>query len=177
MTDTALTAKVRLRVEGMDCSSCAAKIENALNRMPGVSEVVVSVPAGTVTVTQEGTEVDDKIRKQISDLGYRVTGKKEDIGNKHLHHEQGERTSIDDQADIGFHEHAAARQCWWQTRKGLLTIASGSALGMTYLLGKLIPATERWNCFSAFSCSIRHQKDGHLHRWPSFNESLCKATL
>ena len=29
--------RTRYRVSGMDCASCAAKIENALRRMPGVS--------------------------------------------------------------------------------------------------------------------------------------------
>jgi len=29
MTGTAQTAKMRLRIEGMDCASCATKIENA----------------------------------------------------------------------------------------------------------------------------------------------------
>ena len=46
--------RTKLRVEGMDCASCAAKIEAALRRVPGVSEVGVSVPAGTVTVTHHG---------------------------------------------------------------------------------------------------------------------------
>ncbi|HCX19730.1 MAG TPA: hypothetical protein DHH36_22950, partial [Afipia sp.] len=46
MTETAMLAKVRLRVEGMDCTSCATKIENALHRIRGVSDVIVSVSAG-----------------------------------------------------------------------------------------------------------------------------------
>ncbi len=39
MTDTTRTAKVHFRVEGMDCPSCATKIENALHRLSGVSDV------------------------------------------------------------------------------------------------------------------------------------------
>jgi Cd2+/Zn2+-exporting ATPase len=143
MTDTALTAKIRLRVEGMDCASCATKIENALQRMPGISDVVVSVPAGTVTVTHEGAESDDKIRKQILDLGYRVAGK-EDIEINRPRHDQSERTPTDNHADTGIQVRAAVVQRWWQTRKGVLTIASGLALATAYLLGKLIPATEHW---------------------------------
>ncbi|WP_040425291.1 heavy metal translocating P-type ATPase [Afipia birgiae] len=144
MTDTAQTAKVRLRVEGMDCASCATKIENALHRMPGVSDVVVSVPAGTVTITHGGRAGDDSIREQISDLGYRVTAR-EEIGVKHPNHDQGERTSsTQDETDTHIHGNAAAGQPWWQTRKGILTIASGLALAIAYLIGKFIPATERW---------------------------------
>jgi Cd2+/Zn2+-exporting ATPase len=143
MTDAALTTKIRLRVEGMDCASCAAKIENALHRMPGISDVIVSVPAGTVTVTHEGTEADGKIRDQISDLGYRVTGT-EGTGINHPRPDQGERTSIHDEANTGMDKRTALGPTWWRTRKGMLAIASGSALAMAYLLGKLIPATERW---------------------------------
>lgn len=61
---------LRLGVEGMDCASCATKIENALQRMPGVGDVTVSVPRGTVTVSHDGKAENEKIQNQISDLGY-----------------------------------------------------------------------------------------------------------
>jgi Zn2+/Cd2+-exporting ATPase len=144
MTDTAQNAKLRLRVERMHCASCATKIENALRRMPGISDVVVSVPAGTVTVTHDGTEMDDKIGEQITDLGYQVIGG-EGVGIKRIRHDQGGRTSLtDDKAEPLVHEHSAADRSWWQTRKGILTTASGLALAAAYLLGKLIPAAEHW---------------------------------
>ena len=128
----------------MDCASCATKIENALRRMPGISDVVVSVPAGTVTVTHDGTEMDDKIDKQITDLGYQVIGG-EGVGIKRVRHDQGGRASLtDDKADALGHERSAADRSWWQTRKGILTTASGLALAAAYLLGKLIPAAEHW---------------------------------
>ncbi len=84
MTDAPHTVKVRLRVEGMDCASCAIKIETALHRLAGVSDVVVSVPAGTVIVTHDRRELEDRIRDRISGLGYQVTGS-EQIGVKTLH--------------------------------------------------------------------------------------------
>src|SRR4051812_42623997 len=34
----------------MDCAGCASKIENSVRRLPGVSDVGVSVSAGTMTV-------------------------------------------------------------------------------------------------------------------------------
>ncbi len=40
----------RFHVEGMDCGSCAAKIEKAVMRMPGVQAARVSLGAGTLTV-------------------------------------------------------------------------------------------------------------------------------
>ncbi|MBN9921096.1 cation transporter, partial [Listeria monocytogenes] len=40
----------RYRVDGMDCASCAAKIDTAVRRVPGVEDVSVSATAGTMTV-------------------------------------------------------------------------------------------------------------------------------
>ncbi|WP_164078974.1 cation transporter, partial [Stenotrophomonas maltophilia] len=42
--------QTRYRVEGMDCASCAAKIDTAVRRLPGVDDVTVSVPTGIMTV-------------------------------------------------------------------------------------------------------------------------------
>lgn len=62
----------RFRVEGMDCASCASKIEAALNRVAGVSEVHVSVPAGTVTVIHRGEA--EHLARPIASLGYQIVG-------------------------------------------------------------------------------------------------------
>lgn len=70
MTDAPHTVKVRLRVEGMDCASCAIKIETALHRLAGVSDVVVSVPAGTVIVTHDRRVFDAKNHTPIATKGY-----------------------------------------------------------------------------------------------------------
>lgn len=72
MNVTTRAEKVRFHVEGMDCASCAAKIETALRRVPGVTDVAVSVTGGTVTVSRNDYRVDDKLRSRIADLGYRV---------------------------------------------------------------------------------------------------------
>jgi Cd2+/Zn2+-exporting ATPase len=32
---------LKLRIEGMDCGACAVKIENAMKRLPGVSDINV----------------------------------------------------------------------------------------------------------------------------------------
>lgn len=40
---------VRLRVEGMDCGSCVAKVEAAASRLPGVRDVSANLMAETLT--------------------------------------------------------------------------------------------------------------------------------
>src|SRR3954462_4089333 len=64
--------RTRYRVSGMDCGSCAAKIETAIKRNPGVQEVSVSVPAGTVLVTHRETTVPAQIARQVTGLGFGV---------------------------------------------------------------------------------------------------------
>ena len=70
MTDSA--TQTRYRVEGMDCASCATKIDTAVRRMPGVSDVAVSVTAGTMTVSHDGASDLAAIEKKLTGLGYAV---------------------------------------------------------------------------------------------------------
>ncbi len=136
---------LRLGVEGMDCASCATKIENALQRMPGVGDVTVSVHRGTVTVSHDGKAENEKIQNQISDLGYRIT-RVEELAAKGAGHETDDGTLPASYDQLHSHVDGAgsSNQAWWRTRKGMLTIACGLALASAFLLGKLFPATERW---------------------------------
>jgi Cd2+/Zn2+-exporting ATPase len=144
MVDTHRPPKYVSPGRGIDCTCCTTTIENAQRRMPGISDVVGSVPTGTVTVTRDGTEVDDKIGKQIKDLGCQVIGR-EDVGIKRIRRDQGGRTSLSDyEAETRVHERSAATQSWWQTRKSIFTIGFGVALACALVFGKLIPAAEHW---------------------------------
>jgi Cd2+/Zn2+-exporting ATPase len=64
--------QTRYRVEGMDCASCAAKIDTAVRRMPGVEDVSVSVTAGTMTVRHNGASDLSAIARKVTGLGYSV---------------------------------------------------------------------------------------------------------
>ena len=145
MTDPAQTVKVRLRVEGMDCASCATKIENALVRVPGVTDVAVSVAGGTVTVGHDGTVLKEKICNPVSALGYAVTGS-EEVGAKHVgpDHEDEKSAPEEGSGRSHIHDHGPTDKSWWQTPKGRLTIASGAALAVAFAVGKAVPATEQW---------------------------------
>ncbi|MFC7693947.1 cation transporter [Paeniroseomonas aquatica] len=43
-------ATLAWRVEGMDCASCVAKVEGALQRLPGVSDIAVNLMAERLTL-------------------------------------------------------------------------------------------------------------------------------
>ena len=144
MSDIAQPTKIRLRVEGMDCASCATKIENALQRLPGVQDVVVSVPAGTVIVSHDGSEADDGICQRVSDLGYRVAQVDAAGSSNHRQQQADDEASSPEDGHSHLHEHTSSGGAWWRTRKGILTIASGMALAVAYVLGKAVPTTEHW---------------------------------
>ncbi len=62
----------RFRVTGMDCASCAMKIDAVARRAAGVEDIAVSVTAGTMTVHHgPGTDL-AALRKTIAGLGYGV---------------------------------------------------------------------------------------------------------
>jgi len=46
----AAATPLKLAIEGMDCAACALKIETAMKRLPGVSDVNVSVMLGTLAL-------------------------------------------------------------------------------------------------------------------------------
>ena len=61
------------RVEGMDCASCVAKVEKAVSRLPGVSDVSVNLMAERLTLRLAPGETDTAaVEKQIGALGYKA---------------------------------------------------------------------------------------------------------
>ena len=129
--------ETRFRVEGMDCASCASKIDTAVRRMPGVADVSVSVTAGTMRVRHDATGDLDAIRRKVSGLGYTVTPGDAPEGHHHDHHDH-------DHAHDGLHghDHGPTEGPWWKAAKGRLTILAGAALVLAYGIGHVFPAVE-----------------------------------
>ena len=64
---------VTLPVEGMDCTSCAAHVEESVGRLPGVQSVQVLFAAERATVTFDPARVATAdIRAAIQQAGYAV---------------------------------------------------------------------------------------------------------
>ncbi|WP_154722885.1 heavy-metal-associated domain-containing protein, partial [Ciceribacter sp. T2.26MG-112.2] len=64
--------QARFRIGGMDCASCAAKIDTAIRRIDAVEDVAVSVTAGTMTVKHRQSADMKAIEKRVSGLGYTI---------------------------------------------------------------------------------------------------------
>lgn len=152
-------ASTRFRVDGMDCASCAAKIDTAVRRLPGVDDVAVSVVAGTMTVTHSGVDLESVVQK-VKSLGYPTRlasgadkpaeanpshAGHEHAGHDHDHdHDHGDEKKQDALEGLHGHDHSFSDGPWWQTTKAKLTIVSGVAVALAFIAGQIFPQWEQW---------------------------------
>lgn len=115
----------RFQVDGMDCASCAAKIDTAVRRVGGVQDVSVSVTNGTMTVNHDGSANPDEIAAKVTGLGYKASAKS-----------AATRTS----KSIA----PAKPKRWWQSSKGQMMLACGGGLVVAYIVGHLYPPIALW---------------------------------
>lgn len=65
--------KKTLKVEGMMCGHCEARVKKALEALPEVDEAVVSHEAGTAIVTLNAEVADDVLKNAVEAQDYKVT--------------------------------------------------------------------------------------------------------
>jgi Zn2+/Cd2+-exporting ATPase len=136
--------KTKYRVGGMDCAACATKIENAVGRIPGVSEVGASFTAGTMNVVHENVSF-IAIEKAVKTLGYSVARADAPpllAGAAHDH-------DHDHDQEGGEQHFALDDGPWWATTKAKLTLACGLALVLAYLIGLAWLAIGHWAFLAA----------------------------
>ena len=66
--------KKTLKVEGMMCGHCEARVKKALEALPEVDEAVVSHEVGTAIVTLNAEVADDVLKNAVEAQDYKVTG-------------------------------------------------------------------------------------------------------
>ena len=136
---TGAATQTRYRVEGMDCAGCAAKIDTAVRRLPGVEEVSVSATAGTMTVRHNGQSDLNQLERAVTGLGYGIAP----ADRAAVAHRPG-HASPDDAPELHSHDHGPTTGPWWKSPKAKLTAAAGLALIVAYGVGKLVPAVAPW---------------------------------
>src|SRR3712207_5264756 len=65
-------ARTVVRVEGMDCASCAATVEKRVGQLPGMHRAVVNFAAGRLDAEHEPGLAIEEIEKAVMDAGYGV---------------------------------------------------------------------------------------------------------
>lgn len=61
-----------IRIDGMNCGHCQAKVEGALSSLNGVSKAKVDLKKKIATVTLEGDIIDDVLLKTVNDAGFKA---------------------------------------------------------------------------------------------------------
>lgn len=105
---------VTLRITGMDCADCAAKIERNIARMPGVVRAALTFTTGKLRVQFDGRRIHRAdIERRIRALGYGVAG-------------------VERRAD----EVAHPASFWVQNGPGLLTLIAGGFWLAGFIAGR-----------------------------------------
>ena len=63
---------IELKVQGMSCSGCEKRVENALNTIAGILEVKANHNENLVKINMDKDIEIDEIKETIEDLGYEV---------------------------------------------------------------------------------------------------------
>ena len=61
-----------MKIEGMMCQHCEARVKKTLEKLDGVSEAQVSHTAGTAVVTLTADVADAVLRQAVEDQDYTV---------------------------------------------------------------------------------------------------------
>ena len=90
MTQLPTLKTQRMQVGGMDCTSCAMKIEGSLEQLAGVAEISVVVATGRLIVTYDPAQVSEAdIKQRVIALGYTIVEEKSPakLANDHSSHD------------------------------------------------------------------------------------------
>lgn len=61
-----------MKIEGMMCGHCEARVKKVLEALPEVAEAAVSHEAGTAVLTLNAEIANDVLKKTIEDQDYKV---------------------------------------------------------------------------------------------------------
>lgn len=170
---TTTSTQTRYRIQGMDCASCATKIDTAVRRVSGIENVSVSVTGGTMVITHLDSSDLKLVEKKVRALGYSIApvglpspvvaandreAEARDHGDDHHHDHEHDRPAHLNKR-LHSHDHAPGKRKvtglhghdqspttgpWWVSKKALLTLASGLAVAAALAISKLSPSLSIW---------------------------------
>ena len=145
------TSPLRYRVEGMDCASCARKIEDMVTRLPGADAPKVNFNSQILTVAlDESRTPRSKLEANIRTLGYAPTLRLEPVTAAHSQAAHPH----DDEEDHGHgaegHSHALPDdKPWYSTRPAQLVFLTGGLVGAAWIFGFITPQFADWGFIAA----------------------------
>ncbi len=120
----------KFHVTGMDCASCVDKIERAVKKIAGASDVRMGLQSQTLTVRLDGADKAADVETAVKKLGYGVSQK--DIKAGPDGHGEGDGPHPSDHGE-------AIEGPWWQSSKGRLVMATGVLIAAGYIEQRLLP--------------------------------------
>ncbi|MBP7817099.1 MAG: cadmium-translocating P-type ATPase [Phenylobacterium sp.] len=139
--------KTRYRIDGMDCGGCAAKIETAVRRCDGVTEVVVSVAGHSMMVEHDPKTDLTSLTKRVKGLGYGITAAGGSLPEADNDHAEPPSTQHDKGHGSPGHVHDHGEPIqgpWWKTTKARLMLASGAAFAVALIVSQIAPGLGQW---------------------------------
>ncbi|MGF7213351.1 Cd2+/Zn2+-exporting ATPase [Skermanella aerolata] len=117
---------LRYKVAGMDCPSCATKIETAVGRLPGIKDVSLSYHSQVLKLRlDEAATPRERLEGTIRSLGFGV----EDL----------DRIQVVAKGETDADAPDPAGQMWWTTAKAQLTGLIGFLVAVGFLVSWLVP--------------------------------------
>lgn len=105
-------------VEGMDCADCVRKIDTAVSRLPGVSNVAINLGTGRLRLAlDEGLTAPGEVVRSVRALGYTARPPSSVL---------------------------APPIPWYQTGKGRLVLASGALVALAFISSFIAPQFSYW---------------------------------
>uniref|UniRef100_UPI001357DD37 heavy metal translocating P-type ATPase n=1 Tax=Rhodovarius lipocyclicus TaxID=268410 RepID=UPI001357DD37 len=125
---------LRYHVDGMDCPSCASKIETAVGRFAGTDDIRVNYHAQVLAFgLNEAATPRAAVEEQIRKLGYGVAPV---VAPRVIAGEPGMAVEPP--------EHVRIRQPWWMSAKVRLGAIIGSLLTAGFAASFIVPSLDHW---------------------------------
>ncbi len=127
-------AALRYRVEGMDCPSCAAKIETAVGRVEGTGDIRINYGTQVLAFRlDEAATPRAAVEEQVRNLGYGIAPVEA------LRVVPGEAS-----AAVESQKRGSARQPWWRGIKARLAAAIGVLTAAGFAVSFAAPSLDHW---------------------------------
>ncbi len=136
------------RVTGMDCGSCAAKVRGAVEALPGVEAVEVTLMNERLRLRLDaGRTSRETVEKAVRRLGYGISAKgaapQKPTGGFVL--PEGAFASLQaaesDAQDLAHTPAARSDPTWYATAKGRHLVGTGALLGLAWIVELLLGGT------------------------------------
>jgi Cd2+/Zn2+-exporting ATPase len=139
-----MSERLRFKVEGMDCASCARTVETGVRRIAGVSAITINTTTETLSLSAASSGTAEAVEKVVRDLGYAPTLLMQDAAPP-APPPQSEMnvtasTAKPRKTDEGDEDGAPIDGPWWQSDRGRLVITSGALVGAAFVAAYIFPS-------------------------------------